>query len=156
MRYKEFFLWVFLCLAVGTVAGFLQQEALQEWYPRLEKSSLTPPGSVFFVVWTVLYILMGLSIAFARQTEHAEIVPLTRLFLVQLAVNFLWSVSFFLLRNPMAGLFVIFILLLLIVWYLWMSKRISRLAFQLFLPYVLWVCFALYLNLYMVVHNSQA
>lgn len=153
MRYREFFPWVLLCLAVGTVAGFLQQGALQEWYPRLEKSPLTPPGSVFFVVWTVLYVLMGLSIAFARQTGHAAAAPLTRLFLVQLAVNFFWSVSFFLLRSPVVGLGVIFILLVLIACYLWMIKRISSPGFRLFLPYGLWVCFALYLNAYIVLHN---
>ena len=153
MKYIQPVLWAVLCLAVGMVAGALQAGSLKAWYPSLDKSALTPPDWVFPLAWTILYVLMGLSIGLARKSDRPGRTPLTGIFLVQLAVNFLWSVAFFFLRSPAAGLGLISVLFLLLLLYAWKSKGINNVSFQLFIPYILWVGFAWYLNLHVFLHN---
>ncbi len=153
MSIKQPVVWAAVCLAAGSVAGFLQQPALHEWYPFLDKSPLTPPGSVFFVTWTILYILMGVSIGLVRQTHHSRRVLLTGLFLFQLAINICWSILFFYLRSPIGGLILIVLLFLLITAYTGLVRPVDSVAALLFIPYVLWVAFASYLNLYIYLNN---
>ncbi len=153
MRIKQPVLWAALCLGLGTVAGFLQQPALHEWYPLLNKSPLTPPGSVFFIVWTILYILMGVSIGLVRQTQHPGRAMLTGLFLLQLAVNIFWSIAFFPLRSPAGAMLLIVLLFLLTTTYTGLSRAVNSVAALLFIPYVLWIAFAAYLNFYILIKN---
>lgn len=152
-KYREPILWAVLSVAVGLAAGFLQADSLKEWYPYLAKPALTPPDWVFPLAWTTLYILMGVSIGLARNGAQPGIAGLTRIFLAQLAVNFLWSAGFFYLRSPFAGLILITVLFLLLLLYAWKSKAIDRTSFYLFIPYIIWVGFAWYLNFYIFLHN---
>ncbi|MBQ4133190.1 MAG: tryptophan-rich sensory protein [Desulfovibrionaceae bacterium] len=152
-KFKHSLIWIGICILVGMLASYLQFDALREWYPFLEKPALTPPGWVFFVVWTVLYIMMGLSIALVRWGRHPHRRLLTIVFIVQLTVNFLWSVAFFMLRNPTGGLTLIVILFLLLLLYIHKSWQANRFSSCLFIPYLAWVGFAFYLNLYIVLYN---
>ncbi|SBV92053.1 conserved membrane hypothetical protein [uncultured delta proteobacterium] len=106
------------------------------------------------MVWTILYVLMGVSIGLARRSGHPGRAMLTGLFLVQLAVNFLWSAAFFYLRSPAAGLGLISVLFPLLLLYAWKSRPVNRASFRLFIPYILWVGFAWYLNCYIFLHNG--
>jgi len=153
MNIKQPVLWAALSLATGTVAGFLQQPALREWYPFLVKSPLTPPGPVFFVVWIFLYILMGVSIGLVRQAQHPDSSRLTGLFLLQLVTNFLWTITFFTLRCPSGGMILIVLLFLLVTTYAVLSRKVRPVASLLFIPYVVWVAFASYLNWYIWINN---
>lgn len=153
MKYLRFFFWPVLCLAVGMTAAAFQRDSLRDWYPLLHKPPLTPPDWVFPVAWTLLYILMGLSISLVRSSGRPGRGVATAIFLLQLAVNFSWSIAFFYLRNPAAGLGVISALFALLLLYVWKSLPISRLGAYLFLPYLAWVGFAWYLNCYIVLRN---
>lgn len=153
MKYLNFFLWPAFCVGVGMTAGMLQSDSLRNWYPFLHKPPLTPPDWVFPLVWTVLYILMGISVALARRNARQGHGVLTGIFLVQLAVNFLWSIAFFYLRSPVTGWGVISVLFALLLLYAWKSWPLSRLGTYLFVPYIIWVGFAWYLNGYIVMHN---
>lgn len=153
MKYKQPVLWAVLCLAVGMTAGALQADSLKEWYPHLNKPALTPPDWVFPVAWTILYVLMGFSIGLAGNSGQPGRKTLRVIFLVQLAVNFLWSVAFFALRSPTGGLCLISVLFLLLLVYAWKSWPISRISSYLFVPYIVWVGFAWYLNFYIFLHN---
>ena len=153
MKYKQPVVWAALCLAVGLVAGALQADSLKDWYPCLNKPALTPPDWAFPVAWTILYVLMGFSIGLARESGHPGRTALTGIFLVQLAVNFLWSVAFFALRSPAAGLCLISVLFLLLTVYAWKSRPVNRISSSLFVPYILWVGFAWYLNFSIFLHN---
>lgn len=153
MNYLNFILWPAFCVAVGFIAGMLQSDALRDWYPFLNKPSLTPPDWVFPLAWTALFILMGLSVALARNNPAYKRRMITGIFLVQLAVNFLWSIAFFYLHSPAAGLGVISVLFVLLLLYAWKSWPLSRLSAYLFVPYIVWVGFAWYLNLYVVMLN---
>jgi benzodiazapine receptor len=114
----------------------------------LNKPSFTPPGSVFAPVWITLYLLMGISLFLVWRVEKN--IPRRRsalaVFALQLILNTLWSLLFFGLRSPLAGLVDIACLWVSIVLTLFLFSRISKTAFWLFVPYFLWVSFATVLN----------
>ena len=154
MKYLDVILWPVFCLIVGMIAAMLQSDSLRDWYPFLNKPSLTPPDWVFPLVWTALFILMGISVALARRSApHKQRKVITGIFLVQLAVNFFWSIAFFYLQSPSAGLWVISILFALLLLYARKIRPLGRPGTYLFVPYIIWVGFAWYLNWRVVMLN---
>lgn len=149
--------WIAFCLAVGWIGGQVTAPALVDWYPALAKPAWTPPDIAFPIVWTALYVLMGAAawlvwrrIAGAGETAAGagagrRHLPLI-LFVVQLALNSLWSVLFFGLRSPGLALAEILLLLAAIVATMAAFRRVSMLAAALLLPYLLWAGFATALN----------
>lgn len=141
---------ILLCFGVGVIGSMLQTSALEEWYPTLVRSPLTPPNIVFPIAWSVLYLLMGVSIGVLVSRGDMSVV---RLWLLQLLVNFLWSVVFFALRSPLAGLITILLLDVLVFTYIIYAASRRLLAAWLMVPYLLWLFFATYLNGYIYLHN---
>jgi translocator protein len=137
--------WLGLCFAAAWVGSRFPPSA---WYEHLLKPALTPPGWVFPIVWTLLYAMMGLAawLVWRHHGVAGAIWPLG-LFLLQLGFNTLWTYIFFGLQHP--GLALVNIIAL---WLAILATAITfwqhyRLAGQLLLPYLLWVSFAVYLNL---------
>lgn len=143
---------ILLCLAVGAISSYIQVPALRAWYPSLIKSPLTPPAIVFPIAWTVLYILMGLSIG---KMVAAGDMSIVRLWIFQLLVNFLWSIAFFALRSPILGLVTILILDVLVFAYTIYAFSSDKVAGWLFVPYLVWLIFATYLTGYIYLNNSS-
>ena len=98
-KFLSYLLPVLLCIAMGWIASLLQTSALIEWYPTLNHSPLSPPAYIFPIAWAILYVLMGLSIGSLISRGDMSLV---KLWLFQLLVNFLWSITFFALRSPFA------------------------------------------------------
>ena len=142
---------IVLCLAIGAIGSYIQAPSLNGWYPTLTKSALTPPSIIFPIAWTVLYILMGLSIGRLIALGDMSII---RLWLLQLLVNFLWSVAFFVLRSPLSGLITILILDVLVFAYIIYAFSCDRIAGWLFVPYMVWLLFATYLTGYIYLNNT--
>ena len=140
-------------LVVGYISMLLQRDSMENWYPMLAKSSLTPPGIVFSIMWTILYVLMGVSAAIVWNRRTANSWVLKLLYSFQLFFNFLWSVCFFLLRAPFLAFFVLVALLILVTAYVTGCYRRHRLAAYLNIPYLLWLLFAAYLNGYVMIYN---
>lgn len=116
------------------------------WYQNLNKSPLNPPGFVFGIVWPFLYLLM--SISAYRTFDQTK-----NLFFIQLFFNALWSWLFFAFQLPMIALLNIWLLI-----YLNIKVNIrmfieDKLSSFLYIPYVLWLLFASYLNLFIVINN---
>ncbi len=143
-----------LCFAVGGLSGWLQTSSLREWYPLLEKSALTPPGVVFPIVWSLLYLCIGIAGGLTVTSESSLRRPMLRLWMAQLAFNFAWSLLFFTFRNPLLGLLDLLTLDALVARYLYRTFRHERPAGWLFVPYLLWLLFATYLNGYVLVANG--
>lgn len=139
-----------LSLTVGAMGAYLQHPSLSVWYPTLIKSSLTPPNYIFAIVWAILYLFMGISIGRLVAKNDMSVV---RLWLLQLLVNFLWSVAFFTLRSPLLGLIVILILDVLVFTYTIYTFSKHSVSAWLFVPYLLWLLFATYLTGYIYLHN---
>ena len=133
-------------LAVGALAGFLTWEGVTD-FQTFAKSSLTPPGWVFPLVWTILYTLMGISLArIWMAPEGAERSRGLSLFLYQLIFNFFWSIFFFNMNAFGFSLLWILALLVLIGLMIRSFYRVDKSAALLQVPYFLWVTFATYLT----------
>lgn len=145
--------FVALSLIVGYLSMLLQRESLEVWYPLLRKSSLTPPGYVFAIVWFVLYVLMGVSVALVSRARTNYSWVLVLLFYMQLLLNLMWSFCFFFLQLPLLALVVLFALMLCVAAYVVGAYDRHRWASLLNVPYLLWLLFAAYLNGYVVLFN---
>ena len=140
-------------LVVGYMSMLLQRESMESWYPTLAKSSLTPPGYVFSIMWTLLYVLMGVSAAIVWSKQTPGSWALKLLYSFQLFFNLLWSFSFFFMRMPLLAFFVLIALILIVVAYVVGCYMSHRIAAYLNLPYLLWLLFAAYLNSFVVMYN---
>ena len=146
-RVLTYAFWILITEAVGALAAWLTKDGMELYKLQIIKPPLSPPAIVFPVVWAVLYALMGIGIArvvlSARSEERTDAI---QVYLMQLAINFTWSIFFFKLRSYGGALAVLLLLLGLIVWMILRFRRVDRPAAWMQLPYVLWVCFAAYLN----------
>ena len=138
------FVYVILALIIGGLAS--SNTADDVWYQALIKSPLNPPGYVFGIVWPILYLLMSIS-AFRTFNETKN------LFLIQLLFNALWSWLFFAFQMPFIALLNIWLLIYLNIKINLKMFHQDKLSGLLFIPYVLWLFFASYLNLFIVFNN---
>ncbi|RXR21295.1 tryptophan-rich sensory protein [Flavobacterium amnicola] len=138
------------CLLVGFLSGFATQSSVKTWFPTLVKPFFNPPAWVFAPVWTVLYVLMGVSFAIIWSNEKSSSGENKRkamfLFGMQLLLNALWSILFFGLCNPFLAFIEILLLWLLIFETIKAFGKIDSLASKLLYPYLAWVSFATVLN----------
>ena len=145
--WKTYALWIGLSEAVGALAGWLTREGTKHYAAAVTKPPLSPPPAVFPVVWAMLYALMGIGAARVYMAGGSAFRTRgLRLFGVQLAFNFCWSLLFF--NAEAYGLAFVWLaaLLALIVMMTLAFAKADRLAGRLQIPYVLWVAFAGYLN----------
>jgi len=139
---------IIACLAASAIGSVFTRGAIPTWYANLEKPFFTPPNWLFAPAWTLLYILMGIAafLVWRKGLENRGVRIALIVFLIQLALNALWSVVFFGLESPLYGLIVISILWIAILVTIIKFFRISRVASVLMWPYLLWVTFAAVLN----------
>jgi tryptophan-rich sensory protein len=139
--------FVGLCFAVAGIGSGLTTPALDDWYALLRKPAWTPPNWLFGPVWSALYLSMAVAawLVWRRRREVDVRVPLS-FFLLQLALNVIWSGLFFALQRPQAAFFEIVVLWVMILITLVCFWRVSVYAGWLFIPYLAWVTFAAALN----------
>ena len=137
----------FITLGTGSVAAYLTDRGVRQWYPQLRKPPGTLPPSVFGPVWTTLYVLMGIS-AWLIWREYGWSGGRSALVLFsgQLALNVAWSGVFFSARLPGVAFAEIVILWLAILFNIVVFYWLLPLAAWLLVPYFLWVTYAVYLN----------
>ena len=146
---------VVVCLAVGALSGIATSSSVSTWYTTLNKPSFNPPNWLFAPVWTTLYAMMGVAagLVWIRSDESDKVKAALSVFALQLALNSLWSILFFGLRNPTAALVEIVVLWVAIFLTIRRFYPISQWAAWLLIPYLLWVSFASVLNLFIVILN---
>lgn len=144
----------FLAGALGSLATF---PSIPTWYAGLAKPWFVPPNWIFGPVWTLLYILMGVSLYLVWMQKSKQSKKLAYVFFgAQLALNAAWSVVFFGLHQPAAAVVVIGALLVMILLTMLKFWSFSKKAAYLLIPYVLWVCFASALTVAIAVLNPVA
>ena len=144
-----------LPLAVGLLSAFLTRGNMS-LYSEIKMPPLAPPSWVFPAVWSVLYVLMGVSSALVFTNASADPIEAKRgltAYLVSLFVNFFWSIIFFNLRAFIFALVWLLLLLFLIIKTVTHYKRVVPIAAYLQIPYIIWVLFAGYLNLAIAILN---
>ena len=144
-----------LCLTAGFIGSLFTRAAVPTWYATLSKPTFTPPSSVFGPVWTILYLLMGTALFLVWRTNGVlqQRRKALSAFILQLVLNTIWSMLFFGLRAPLAGLVGIICLWVAIWLTIHFFARISRMAAWLLIPYLLWVSFAVILNISIFILN---
>ncbi|MHB8903956.1 MAG: TspO/MBR family protein [Patescibacteria group bacterium] len=135
-------------LLIGGLGSLLTTPSIAGWYSNLAKPALNPPNWVFGPVWTILYILMGISVflVWRNSLDKKGVKSTLGIFIFQLFLNFFWSLLFFGIHNPAVAFTEILSLWFAIMALILAAYRISRLAAYLLIPYILWVSFAAYLN----------
>lgn len=142
--------WV---LVLSYLSGSFTKPALKPWYENLQKSSLTPPSWAFPLVWTLLYIMIAVAVALIIQQSNKNKSIKLKYFFVQLGLNFLWTPVFFGLKQPLMGLIIIAGLVAAILQNIFYYKKFVGQTIYLLIPYLIWVCFAFYLNLFIYLNN---
>ncbi len=151
----KFLISVIGCELVGFLGTPFTFSAIPTWYSTLNKPFFAPPNWIFGPVWTVLYFLMGVAfyLIWKQGWQKKLIKTAGKYFLAQLALNFLWSPIFFGLRSPLLGLIVIVAMWTVIVLTMRKFYAVSKLAFYLLVPYLMWVSFATLLNAAILILN---
>lgn len=143
---KTYLVSILVALATGGLSALLSRGGMEQ-YASLNLPPLSPPGIVFPIVWTILFILMGISAALIYCSEDLDRQAALRIYAAQLVVNFFWSIFFFGLQWRLFSFFWLLLLAALVIWMIVRFSRILPLAGWLQLPYLLWLVFAGYLNL---------
>jgi tryptophan-rich sensory protein len=129
---------------IGSIANI--NITSDSWYDELIKSSLNPPGFVFGIVWPILYLLMAI-VSFQASEK------IWKLFILQLILNAAWSWIFFYFQAPIIALLDIVFLIVINLKILSQLRSLSTLLFSLYLPYLLWLFFATFLNISIIYLN---
>ena len=149
---KKFFKFI-LAMIIAFLPGifgviFTPSHSNDAWYNALNNSVLTPDGWVFGVAWTILYALLGVALFLIMNNEKTRVKKTKSyvLFVVQMILNAAWTYLFFGLHLVGAALLCLVVLIAISVWMLRAFLPISKTASYLVWPYVIWMCFAFYLN----------
>lgn len=146
-------LLIVLPILVGYASSILTREMI-EHYDVLNKPPLSPNSMVFPIVWSILYLLMGIAAALVYSSNDSESRTMGLIFhFIQLVFNFFWSIIFFNLKSYLVA-FIWLILMWLTVFSMIMNyRRVSTVATILNIPYICWLTFAGYLNLMVYILN---
>ena len=154
-RILLFILSVGVCFVAAGLGSYFTGLSVGTWYATLAKPPIAPPGWLIGAIWTVLYLLMGISLFLVLEGDRSS--PDVRrgigLFAVQLALNVVWSFLFFGLRSPSLAFLGIILLWASVAATLLQFLKISRPAGYLLVPYLIWVSFATVLNAWILVLN---
>lgn len=150
---KKFWMFIFAIVVSfipGIIGGFFSpmSPGANVWYNGLNQSVFTPNGWVFSIAWLILYTLLGIALYLimkSGKSRQNKAVPYA-LFVAQMGLNALWSYTFFGLHLIGGAMVVLIALLAVAIWMAFAFRHISRGASYLVWPYILWLCFALYLN----------
>ncbi len=135
---------ILLPVIIGGIVGFIISGSMD--YTSLQKPFLAPPAILFPIVWTILYILMGVSYGRLKVKGLTDD-KINFIYYMQLAINALWSIFFFSLKWRLFAFFWILLLIVFVIWMIIEFYKKDKIAGLLQIPYLLWILFASYLNL---------
>lgn len=154
-KFLKFIAAILICEGVGFISTPFTIAAIPTWYATLHKPFFSPPNWVFAPVWTCLYFLMGVAayLVWKKGLKKKEVKEALKFFLIQLVLNFAWSLFFFGLHAPLLAFIEIVILWLAIFVTIKKFHPLVPFAAYLLVPYLFWVSFAAILNLSIFILN---
>lgn len=147
-----------IVVIVVAVVGFLAtRSSIDSWYKSLKRSKLSPPNSVFGIIWSILYLGIGVStyIAYSSAKSDEQRQNVMNIFVLQMSLNLMWSATFFGSRSTRGGVLVILALLSAILYNVNYFFSINQVAGWILVPYLLWVSYATLLNVDIVRINPM-
>ena len=122
-----------------------------EWYKKQRKSSLTPPGYVFGIAWTILYIILAIYFVLALNVPGSQ--KALGYFIIQMLFNISWTYVFFKKKFQVAAFVMILIMIVFSTLSMLEMLKLNKIVALLLIPYIAWLCFASYLNGYIILNN---
>ena len=151
-KFLSFIVFFVITYSASLIGAFVTINYKDPWYLLLNKPVFNPPDWLFGPVWTVLYLMMTISIWIYWNTKNRN-VNTVYIYLIHLIFNTTWSVVFFVFHNMVLALLVLIILIALIINLILRFKRVKMLSAYLMIPYLLWCSFALILNTSLILLN---
>ena len=151
-KFLSFILFFVITFSASFIGGLVSINLKEPWYSQLIKSNYNPPDWIFAPVWTTLYVMMTLAIWFFWHTKNRDI-NTVYIYFIHIVFNTTWSIVFFGLHQIFLALIVLMILIVLIIILILKFKRVNYVSSYLMIPYLLWSCYALFLNLNLYILN---
>ena len=151
-KFLSFILFFVITFSASFIGGLVSINLKEPWYSQLIKSNYNPPDWIFAPVWTTLYVMMTLAIWFFWHTKNRDI-NTVYIYFIHIVFNTTWSIVFFGLHQIFLALIVLMILIVLIIILILKFKRVNYVSSYLMIPYLLWSCYALFLNFNLYILN---
>ena len=151
-KFLSFILFFIITFSASFIGGLITISFKDPWYSQLVKSNLNPPDWIFAPVWTALYLMMTLAIWFFWHSKNRNL-STVYLYFIHILFNTTWSIVFFGLHQILLALFVLIGLILMIIILMLRFKRVNIVSYYLMIPYLLWCCYALFLNFNLLILN---
>ena len=151
-KFLTFILFFVITFSASFIGGLASISFKEPWYSQLVKSNYNPPDWIFAPVWTTLYLMMTLAVWFFWHSKNRDI-GTVYIYFIHIVFNTTWSIVFFGLHQILLALIVLVILIILIVILIFKFKRVNYVSAYLMIPYLLWSCYALFLNFNLYILN---
>ena len=151
-KFLSFLLFLVFTYSASLIGGLVTLSFKEPWYSQLIKSNFNPPDWIFAPVWTTLYLMMTFAIWLFWHSKNRDM-NTVYIYFIHLIFNTTWSIVFFVFHKLILALIVLFILISLITVLLFRFRRVNMVSFYMMIPYLLWCCFALILNLNLIILN---
>ena len=146
IKLKSLFWNLFIPLAGGAIVGFLTKNSMNV-YNNVARPALAPPPIVFPIVWSILYVLMGISSYLIYESKSIYKEKSLYVYYIQLILNFTWPCVFFSGKMFLVAFFILLLLWGMVIWMTGLFYKVKPVAAYLQIPYLIWLGFAAYLNL---------
>lgn len=150
---KTYIISIAVALGAGLISSLISMGKQSE-YAALKQPPLSPPGWLFPVVWTILFVLMGVSAARVYLNTEEDFPYALKIYALQLVLNVLWTPLYFALNLRLAAFVLLVVLFAAVVYMTYLFHKVERTAAYLQIPYIVWLVFAGYLNLATYILNG--
>lgn len=151
-KYKYIILNVAISLGIGAISALCTMNSM-DLYQKINRPKIAPPAFIFPIVWSILYVLIGLSSYLVHRSKDNNKESALILYYFQLALNFIWPITFFNYQNFLLALAILLALNISVIILIRLFYKIRPIAAYLLLPYLGWIFFALYLNFWIFLRN---
>ena len=151
-KFFSFVLFLIITYSASFIGGLVTISFKEPWYSELVKSNYNSPDWVFAPIWTSLYLMMTLAIWFFWHTKNRDIKTIY-IYFIHIVFNTTWSIVFFGLHKILLASVVLMILIFLIIILILRFKHVNSISYYLMIPYLLWCCYALFLNINLLILN---
>ena len=151
-KFLSFILFSIITFSASFIGSLVTINFKDPWYSQLVKSDFNPPDWIFAPVWTTLYLMMTVAIWFFWHSKSRDMNTIY-IYFIHIIFNTTWSIVFFGLHQIFLALVVLIILIGLIITLVIRYKRVNFVSYYLMIPYLLWCCYALFLNINLLILN---
>ena len=151
-KFLSFILLLIFTYSASFIGGIVTISFKEPWYSQLIKSNYNPPDWVFAPVWTTLYLMMTIAIWLYWHSRNRDMNTIY-IYFIHIVFNTTWSIIFFGLHQILLALVILMILIILIIILILRFKYVNKVSSYLMIPYLLWCCYALFLNFNLYILN---